>query len=129
MITRCSQNGVQILIAGMLLVLNVNLSVSQDAPDIPPRKGRSANIRLFNGKDLSGWIGDQKHWSVEDGEIVGRNTEPLPVSTYLLTEVDFSDFRLTFEFKLAVSEMHSGIALWGKVDPEKGDPFAYAGRW
>lgn len=127
MITRCSPNSVQSLIAGILLVLNVNLSISQDAPDIPPRKGRSANIRLFNGKDLSGWIGDQKYWSVEDGEIVGRNAEPLPVSTYLLTEVDFSDFRLTFECKLAQSEMHSGIALWGKVDPEKGDPFAYVG--
>jgi hypothetical protein len=127
MITRCSPSGVQSLIAGILLVLNVNLSISQDAQDIPPRKGRSANIRLFNGKDLSGWIGDPKYWSVEDGEIVGRNAEPLPVSTYLLTEVDFSDFRLTFECKLAQSEMHSGIALWGKVDPEKGDPFAYVG--
>ncbi len=127
MITRCSTNCVRNLIAGMLLILNTNPSLSQDAPDIRPRQGRSSNIRLFNGSDLKGWVGDQEYWSVEDGEIVGRNTEPLDVSTYLLTEVDFSDFRLTFDFKLVQSEMHSGIALWGKVDPEKGDPFAYAG--
>lgn len=104
-----------------------NEATSQDTPEIPPRKGRSANIRLFNGTDLNGWIGDEKYWSVEDGEIVGRNTEPLDVSTYLLTDGDFSDFRLTFDFKLVQSEMHSGIALWGKIDPEKGDPFAYVG--
>src|SRR5688572_16161551 len=27
---------------------------------------------LFNGKDLSGWDGDQKFWTVEDGAITGR---------------------------------------------------------
>lgn len=120
-------NGVRIRIVGVLLLLSGQFAIAQDAPEIPPRKGRSSNVRLFNGKDLSGWVGDQKLWSVEDGEIVGRNTEPLEVSTYLLTEVGFSDFRLTFDFKLVQSEMHSGVALWGKVDPEKGDEFAYVG--
>ena len=127
MITTFSPNRLGLLMAGLLILSGQSIAISQDAPDIPPRKGRSSNIRLFNGNDLSGWVGDQKYWSVEDGEIVGRNTEPLEVSTYLLTEVDFSDFRLTFDFKLAQSEMHSGIALWGKVAPEKGDEFAYVG--
>ena len=26
---------------------------------------------FFNGKDLTGWVGDESLWSVEDGEIVG----------------------------------------------------------
>jgi hypothetical protein len=52
----------------------------------------------------------------------------VPVSTYLLTERKFSDFRLVFEFKLAKSEMHSGIALWGRVAPEHKDPYTYAGH-
>jgi hypothetical protein len=120
--------GRQLSLSMAMLLCCGQMVIAQDAPDIPPLKGRSSNIRLFNGKDLAGWNGDEKLWSVEDGEIVGRNTEPLAVSTYLFTEVDFSDFRLTFDFKLAQSEMHSGIALWGKVDPEKGDPFAYAGH-
>src|SRR3712207_7307160 len=38
-----------------------------------------------------------------------RNTEPVPVSTYLLTERTFSDFRLRARVKLVRSEMHSGI--------------------
>ncbi|NQV28366.1 MAG: DUF1080 domain-containing protein, partial [Rhodopirellula sp.] len=127
MITTFLPNRRLIFLTSLLVLFGPQLASSQNAPELPPRKGRSANIRLFNGNDLSGWVGNEKQWSVEDGEIVGRNTEPLAVSTYLLTEADFSDFRLTFDFKLVQSEMHSGIALWGKVDPEKGDPFAYVG--
>ena len=29
---------------------------------------------FFNGKDLTGWDGDPKLWSVENGEIVGKTT-------------------------------------------------------
>jgi hypothetical protein len=99
-----------------------------ETPVIAPRKGTIQQLRVFNGKDLSGWTGHEKYWSVEDGEIVGRNTEPVPVSTYLISKRDFSDFRLTFEFKLAESEMHSGVAFWGALAPEKGDEFTYAGH-
>ena len=60
--------------------------------------------------------------------IVGKNTEPVPVSTYLLTDRSFSDFRLVCDFRLAESEMHSGIAIWGRIAPDKGDPFTYAGH-
>ena len=52
----------------------------------------------------------------------------IPVSTYLLTEKKFSDFRLVFDTKLVESEMHSGIALWGRIAPDKGDPHTYAGH-
>lgn len=98
------------------------------APVVPPRTGKRETLRPFNGKDLSGWVGHKKYWSVEDGEIVGRNSEPVPVSTYLLTERTFSDFRLVCEFKLAKSEMHSGVALWGRIAPDHGDPYTYAGH-
>jgi|GEM_PF-537399 hypothetical protein len=104
-----------------------------EAPIVPPGKGPTRVIRPFNGRDLDGWLGHiEKYWHVEEGEdgpeIVGRNTDEVPVSTYLLTSVDFSDFRFTFEFKLAESEMHSGVALWGRVAPDEGDEFTYAGH-
>jgi hypothetical protein len=67
-------------------------------------------------------------WSVKDGVIVARNTEPIPVSTYLLTERKFSDFRLVATVKLVESEMHSGIAFWGRNAPEHGDKYTYAGH-
>jgi hypothetical protein len=99
-----------------------------DPPIVPPLKGKTETIAIFNGKDLSGWEGHEKYWSVKDGVIIGKNTENVPVSTYLLTKQKFSDFRLVFDFKLAQSEMHSGIAMWGKVAPDKGDPYTYAGH-
>src|SRR5262249_36609357 len=57
-----------------------------------------------------------------------KNTEPVKVSTYLLTKRDFSDFRLTARVKLVESEMHSGIAFWGRNAPEHGDRYTYAGH-
>jgi hypothetical protein len=100
----------------------------KEAPVVPPRKGTSETIKLFNGKDLDGWEGHKDLWSVQDGVIVAKNTEPVKVSTYLLTKRKFSDFRLTATVKLVKSEMHSGIAMWGRVAPEKGDPYTYAGH-
>jgi hypothetical protein len=99
-----------------------------DPPIVPPRKGKLERIKLFNGKDLTGWEGHEKYWSVKDDMIVGKNTEPVGVSTYLLTKRKFTDFRLIFDFKLAKSEMHSGIAMWGRIAPEKGDKYTYAGH-
>jgi hypothetical protein len=101
---------------------------AQDAPVVPPKSGESETIKLFNGRDLDGWMGHDKHWTVRDGTIVGKNNERVPVSTYLLTKRNFSDFRLLATVKLARSEMHSGIALWGRVAPEKDDPYTYAGH-
>ncbi len=103
-------------------------ALSAEAPVVPPREGKRETIELFNGKDLKGWIGHEKYWSVDNGEVVGKNSDPIAVSTYLLTERNYSDFRLTFDFKLAQSEMHSGIALWGRLAPEQKDPYTYAGH-
>ena len=109
-------------------IATANAQEKKEAPVVPPREGKREELKLFNGKDLTGWVGHEKHWSVQDGIIVGKNTESVPVSTYLLTEKKFSDFRLVFEAKLVTSEMHSGIAMWGKLAPERGDKFTYAGH-
>ncbi len=100
----------------------------QEPPIVPPKQGKSETIKLFNGKDLDGWEGHEKYWSVKDGVIVAKNTDEIKVSTYLLTKRKFSDFRLTATVKLVESEMHSGIALWGHVAPEKGDKYTYMGH-
>jgi CubicO group peptidase (beta-lactamase class C family) len=88
-------------------------------------------IRLFNGRDLSGWKGQtQKYFSVVDGTIVAKNgKEDTPkASTYLMTEKHYRNFRLIFESRLVTSEMHSGVALWGKPVERAGDPFSYQGH-
>ena len=105
------------------LVLSLSTAAAEDKG-----KDESKPIKLFNGKDLDGWEGHKELWSVKDGVIVARNTEPIKVSTYLLTKEKYRDFRLTATVKLVQSEMHSGIAFWGRVAPEKGDPYTYAGH-
>ncbi len=103
-------------------------AAKKEAPVVPPRKGESETIKPFNGKDLEGWEGHKDLWSVKDGVIIGKNTEPVKVSTYLLTKRNFSDFRFTGKVKLVQSEMHSGIAFWGRNAPEHGDKYTYAGH-
>lgn len=98
-----------------------------DAKLVPPREGKSETLELFNGKDLNGWVGNMDLWSVQDGEIVGKNTKPVPVSTYLTTTRKFTDFRIVADVKLVKSEMHSGIAFWGRLAPEQHDKYTYAG--
>jgi len=59
--------------------------------EIPREEGF---VSLFNGKDLTGWVGDTKGYIVQDSTIVckpGGN---------LYTEKEYSDFVFKFEFKL-----------------------------
>jgi hypothetical protein len=104
------------------------LAVTASATPQSEKGKKSETIKLFNGRDLDGWEGHEKHWSVQDGVIVGKNTERVPVSTYLLTKQKFRNFHLKATVKLVKSEMHSGIAFWGCKAPEKKDEFTYAGH-
>lgn len=115
------------LLASTCILISARLAWADNAPVVPPRQGTSETIHLFNGKNLDGWEGNMKYWSVEDGVIVGKNNEPIKVSTYLSTKRNFSDFRLLATVKLVRSEMHSGIAMWGRLAPEQGDPHTYKG--
>lgn len=119
------------IVVGLLILFGAAYgprAFAQEAPVVPPKTGQSETIKLFNGNNLEGWEGHEKLWSVRDGAIVGKNNERVPVSTYLLTKRKFSDFRLLATVKLVRSEMHSGIAMWGHVAPDHGDPYTYAGH-
>lgn len=88
-------------------------------------------IKLFNGKDLTGWEGHaDKYFQVKEGAIVARNEkENAPkVSTYLLTQKHYRNFRLLLEGKLVESQMHSGVAIWGKKFEKDGESFSYQGH-
>ena len=110
----------------LLLVLATGVAVGQnkkanppkEAPVVKPREGKTETIKLFDGKTLDGWEGYTDLWSVKDGVIVAKNTDPLKFSTYLLTKQKYTDFRLTFAAKLVTSEMHSGVGFWGVVKPD-----------
>jgi hypothetical protein len=115
------------ILSAFLILVTTSLALAQEAkkqqpkapaPVVPPLKGESKTIPLFDGKTLNGWEGYTDLWSVHDGVIVGKNTSPLKFSTYLLTKDEYTDFRLTFSSKLVESEMHSGVCFWGVVKPD-----------
>lgn len=74
-------------------------------------------VKLFNGKDLSGWVssGDSDAWGVKDGEIVtlkpGRGG-------WLRTDRMYRDFEITLEFWMPEGG-NSGVGLRGSSG---GDP-------
>ncbi len=54
-------------------------------------------ISLFNGKDLSGWIGNTSGYEADEGRLI---VVPDRGGGNLYTEQQFSDFILRFEFRL-----------------------------
>ncbi len=58
---------------------------------------------IFNGKDLSGWDGDSRLWSVKDGVIHGQTTPEKPArgNTFLIwRDGKLKDFELRLRFRL-----------------------------
>ncbi|MBK9167523.1 MAG: DUF1080 domain-containing protein [Bryobacterales bacterium] len=71
---------------------------------------------LFNGKNLDGWDGDPRLWSVRDGMIVG-STEGVTLETnsFLITRESFGDFVLRAKVKLR--NHNSGIQFRSEALP------------
>jgi hypothetical protein len=83
---------------------------------------------LFNGKDLEGWDGNPLHWSVEDGAIVGVNTQENPTkgNTFLIWKGgNLKDFDLTLECK--IDSGNSGIQYRSFIKPGEHDGWRIGG--
>lgn len=115
-----------------VLILSV-ISITADAGE----------TKLFNGKDLTGWSGDAKFWSVEDGALTAQSTaeNPVPHNTFLIWQDGKpGDFTLTLKFKMTPGSdknyTNSGIQYRSKViDAEKfivggyQADFEYGPKW
>jgi len=74
---------------------------------------------IFNGKDLSGWDGNPKFWSVKDGAITGQTTKENPTShnTFLIwRDGKVDDFELHAKIRLVGG--NSGIQYRSKELPD-----------
>jgi putative membrane-bound dehydrogenase-like protein len=86
---------------------------------------------FFNGRDLTGWVGDPSLWSVENGEIVGK-TAGLKRNEFLRSETSAGDFRLTFRVKLVGDAGNSGVQFRSAALPDgemKGDQADIGPGW
>jgi Domain of Unknown Function (DUF1080) len=83
---------------------------------------------LFNGKDLTGWEGDKRLWSVQDGLLTGQTTADtkLEKNTFCIwTGGEVGDFELEATFRLE-GDNNSGIQYRSKKYPKNG-PYAIVG--
>jgi hypothetical protein len=81
---------------------------------------RAGETSIFNGKDLTGWEGNLKLWSVENGTITGRTGSEgetkLKHNTFLVWKAGtVSDFELTFKYR--IEKGNSGVQYRSKELP------------
>lgn len=91
------------------------ISNSVVAEDVAVAAG-SDTVVLFDGKTLDGWVGREDLWAAEDGQIVGRTTDEMPIdgNTFLIFDgEEFENFELTAEFKIEGG--NSGIQYRSRV--------------
>jgi hypothetical protein len=88
---------------------------------IPAAASEPGFVSLFDGKTLSGWsCPAMKYWSVDDGAITARNTEPIKECYYLVWQGGRpADFELKAKFRIqGPKEANSGIQFRSKVRPD-----------
>jgi len=79
---------------------------------------------FFNGKDLTGWDGDPKRWTVENGELVGTNSDKAGLR--LTSTQRYRDFELTFEARVRESAPNN-MSLFCFRKVHDGAPFGVVG--
>lgn len=113
--TMTSQLAVFVPIVSLLIPLATTWRQGEAADDVPPAvdpiaaPAEAVGLRpLFNGKDLRGWDGDPRLWSVRDGVIHGETTaeQPTKGNTFLIfkgpdREAQLSSVFRNFELRLS----------------------------
>jgi 3-keto-disaccharide hydrolase/Trehalose utilisation len=91
---------------------------------------------LFNGRDLAGWEGDPRFWSVEDGLVTGRTTADNPTkgNTFLIwRDGEVDDFELRFSCRIVGGnsgvqyrsrEIDKWVVSGYQADFEAGDTYS-----
>lgn len=84
-------------------------------PSGPPQREPGKPIELFNGKDVSGWLGQDPGrllgWSVKDGILMNQSKD----ANNIYTKQKFNDFRLEVEFNVD-PKSNSGVYLRGRYE-------------
>src|SRR5687768_5413028 len=106
------------MIRCLILVIALSLSGKLFAADsshtAPPEPAGMQSI--FNGKDLSGWDGDPRLWSVKEGALRGETTAENPAkgNTFIIWKNGTTkDFELRLSFRCNATN-NSGIQYRSK---------------
>lgn len=84
------------------------------------KPGKDGFARVFNGKNLAGWSGDSKYWSVKDGAITGVTDGTLKMNRFLTWKGStIRNFDLRVKVKVTPGG-NSGIQYRGTSRPDLG---------
>ena len=101
-----------IAVSFAVLLMSAVAGADEPATDQPAKSDVTV---LFNGKDLSGWDGDSRLWSVKDGVIHGQTTPEKPArgNTFLIwRDGKLEDFELRLRFR--IENGNSGVQYRSK---------------
>ena len=101
----------------LAFALSTLLTIPAFAADAVNAPAESNDMKsIFNGKDLTGWDGDSRLWSVKDGVIHGETTDAVKANgnTFLIwKEGSLKDFELRLSFRCTATN-NSGIQYRSK---------------
>lgn len=112
---------------------------TRSIPGTDPAADHPGFVSLLNGRNLDGWNGAPRFWSVRDGAIVGETKPDVRASenNFLIWKDEVEDFELRLKFKLEGG--NSGIYYRARKRPSnqtKGEAlvgtqadFSADGRW
>ena len=87
---------------------------------VSSRQGADGFAKIFNGRNLAGWSGDPKYWSVKDGAITGVTDGKLDMNRFLTWKGStIRNFDLRVQVKVSKGG-NSGIQYRGTSRPEIG---------
>jgi hypothetical protein len=112
------------------LLLSVTQLLAADPARTAPAEPSDMKA-IFNGKDLTGWDGDTRLWSVKDGVIHGETTEAVPAkgNTFIIwKDGTTKDFELRLSFRCSNTN-NSGIQYRSKhiTDGKVGNAWVVRG--
>lgn len=103
----------------LFVLLAIVLSLSLDAGE--PGKAPEGFEVIFNGKDLKGWEGSPKYWSVEDGCLTGVADGKLDYNRFIVWRGGMlKNFELRVKVKVT-PKGNSGIQYRGTERPDLGE--------
>jgi hypothetical protein len=105
----CGRIGASLLAAGLLSTAMVDLLAGEKSAQA---------VTIFNGKNLSGWVGfggEATNWEVVDNEL--RTKQGREGVRLLMTDRDFDDFEFSMEFNAPV-DVNTGVFFRLPADGE-----------
>jgi hypothetical protein len=109
-----------------LVVVVLTVFIASAGRIAVPADDEEESDKLFDGKSLAGWEGDEKMFRIEEGAIVGGTLKSrIPRNEFLATKKEYGDFELRLKFKLLGAGANAGVQLRSQRIPNHHEMIGY----